>query len=84
MLYVKSKEAWLFVSKISSKGQITVPKPVRDAIGVQYGDMVAYAIRGETATLRRVEPFDAAYHAAISATVTEWATPEDEEAFGDL
>jgi len=32
----------------------------------------------------RVAPFDAAYHAAVAETLEEWASPEDEEAFGDL
>ncbi len=34
--------------------------------------------------LERVEPFDAAYHAAISEGLEEWASREDDEAFGDL
>ncbi len=31
--------------------------------------------------LKRTEPFDAAFHAALSATLDEWSSPEDEEAF---
>jgi hypothetical protein len=34
--------------------------------------------------LKRLEPFDAAFHAALSGTLDEWATEEDEEAFRDL
>lgn len=29
-------------------------------------------------------PFDKAYHAALSATLEEWHSPEDDEAFRDL
>jgi hypothetical protein len=40
---------------------------------------VGYEIRGEEVLLSRVEPFDAAFHAALSATLEEWSSPEDEE-----
>ena len=74
----------MLVSKISSKGQITIPKQVRDAIGVSYGDVIRYEVRGSVASIRRIEPLDAAFHAAVSQTLTEWTSPEDEEAFRDL
>ncbi len=32
-------------SKLTSKGQITLPKDVRDALGVQPGDRIAFTIR---------------------------------------
>jgi hypothetical protein len=35
--------------------------------------------------VRKMEPFDAGWHRALSATVAdEWNSPEDDEAFGDL
>jgi antitoxin PrlF len=71
-------------SKLSSKGQITVPKEVREKIGAKPGDVVLYEIKGNVVTLRRAEPFDLQFHSALSKTLDEWATPEDEEAFGDL
>lgn len=74
----------MLLSKLSSKGQVTIPKQVRDKIGAQPGDTIAYDVQGNVVTLRRVEPFDAAFHMALSQTLDEWTTPEDEEAFGDL
>ncbi len=74
----------MITSKISSKGQVTVPKAVREALGADYGDILTFEIQDGLAILKKIEPFDAAYHAAVSATLTEWTTPEDEEAFGDL
>jgi len=35
-------------------------------------------------TLRRIEPIDLAYHAALTGTLSEWESPEDDEAFADL
>ena len=71
-------------SKLSAKGQVTVPKRVREVIGVKAGKSVAYEIEGSTVRMRRVEPFDLAFHAALSRTLDEWTTKEDDEAFCDL
>lgn len=72
------------LSRVSSKGQVTLPKHVREAIGVRPGDAVAYQVSKGVVTLKRAEPLDVAFHAALERTLEEWASPEDEEAFGDL
>ena len=72
------------VSKLSTKGQITIPADLRKAIGIEPGDMVVYQLQGKSVKLKRVEPFDAAYHVAVAGTLEEWNSPEDEEAFNDL
>lgn len=74
----------MFTSKLSSKGQVTIPKEVRVALDLRPGDQVGYEIEDGAVRLRRVEPLDLAYHAALSETLEEWSSPEDEEAFGDL
>lgn len=71
-------------SRLSSKGQVTIPSEVREKLHLEPGDTVIYEVEDERAVLRRAEPFDIAYHAAISGTLDEWSSPEDEEAFGDL
>ncbi len=71
-------------SRLSSKGQVTIPKEIRETIGVEAGDMIAYEIENGVVVLKRVEPFDAVYHEAVSNTLEEWNTPEDEKAFRDL
>lgn len=72
------------ISRVSSKGQVTLPKKVREAIGVGPGDAVAYDVSKGVVTLRRVEPIDLAFHAAIESTLAEWGSKEDDEAYGDL
>jgi AbrB family looped-hinge helix DNA binding protein len=72
------------VSKISTKGQVTIPASIRKAMGVEPGDQIAYELQGKTVKLKKIEPFDAAYHQAIAETLEEWNSPEDDEAFNDL
>ena len=71
-------------SKLSSQGQVTVPKAIRDRLALEPGDLVAYEVVGDRVVLSRVDPFDKAYHAALSTTLEEWNSPEDDEAFEDL
>jgi AbrB family looped-hinge helix DNA binding protein len=72
-------------SKLSSKGQVTIPKEVRESLGLEPGDFVTYEIAdNDSAILRRVEPYDASFHLAVSETLEEWGSEEDEEAFRDL
>ena len=72
------------VSRLSTKGQVTIPADLRKAIGIEPGDIVAYELQGKSVKLKRIEPFDVAYHAAVAETLEEWNSPEDEEAFNDL
>lgn len=71
-------------SRLSSKGQVTIPKRVRELLSLEPGDVVGYEVVGGEVFLRRVEPFDSAYHLAVSETLSEWVSPEDESAFDDL
>ncbi|MBI3796149.1 MAG: AbrB/MazE/SpoVT family DNA-binding domain-containing protein [Deltaproteobacteria bacterium] len=71
-------------SRISAKGQVTIPKEIREVLKLEPGDLVAYELQNGTVTLKRVEPLDTVFHEALSATLDEWNTPEDDEAFRDL
>ena len=39
-------------AKITFKGQVTIPKKVRTALGIQAGDLVIFSVEGEKAVLR--------------------------------
>ncbi len=71
-------------SRLSSKSQVTLPRAVREALKARPGDTIVYEVEGNAVRLTRMEPFDAAFHKALSNTLSEWATDEDEEAFNAL
>jgi antitoxin PrlF len=71
-------------SKITSKGQITLPKAVRKSLGVAAGDRLIYELEGNTVRLRKAEHFNAAWHEAVASTLEEWNSPQDDEAFNGL
>jgi len=74
----------LLFSKITSKSQTTVPKEVREALGVKPGDMLVYRVAKGKVTLSRAEPIDRAYLKAVESTLSEWASPEDAAAYDKL
>ena len=45
------------VAKLTSKGQVTVPKAVRDALGLKEGDHVVFRVEGDRAVLARTPNF---------------------------
>jgi AbrB family looped-hinge helix DNA binding protein len=73
------------ISKITAKGQTTVPKEVRTALKSKPGDLIAWEIEpnGRVA-VRRIQPLDVEYLQAVQGTLSEWHTAEDEKAYGKL
>lgn len=75
----------LQLAKISSKGQVTIPADVRRKLRLTTGDTIAWEIEADGRIwVRRLEPLDIDYLAAINGTLSEWNSPEDEEAYRDL
>jgi antitoxin PrlF len=44
-------------ARVTSKGQVTVPKVVRDALGIEQGDEVVFRVDGNSAVLTRTADF---------------------------
>ncbi len=44
-------------AKVTSKGQVTVPKAVRDALGIEDGDEVVFRVENDRAVLAKVPNF---------------------------
>lgn len=44
-------------ARVTSKGQVTVPKAVRDALGIEAGDQIVFRVEGRHAVLARTPDF---------------------------
>jgi antitoxin PrlF len=44
-------------ARVTSKGQITIPKAVREALGVKEGDEIIFRVEGNRAVLARTADF---------------------------
>ena len=74
----------LLSSRLTSKGQATIPVAVRKALGIKQGDRVIFDVRNNKVTLRRAEALDRAFLKLGEAAFEDWNSPEDEAAFRDL
>ena len=68
-------------SRVSTKSQTVLPQAVRERLGVRPGDRLRYRVTDAGITIEKAEASPAE---DPFATFTEWATPEDDEAFADL
>ncbi len=74
----------LLVTKLTTKGQATIPSKVRKVLGVKPGDSVMFVIDGDVVTLKRAERLDAGFLRLATDSFSDWNTPEADEAFRDL
>ncbi|MEW6268475.1 MAG: AbrB/MazE/SpoVT family DNA-binding domain-containing protein [Thermodesulfobacteriota bacterium] len=71
-------------SRLTRKYQATIPADVRRALRLKQGDVVQFEIEGDRVTLRRQKASDRAYLRGLEVNLSEWSSPYDDEAFGDL
>jgi len=71
-------------SRITSKGQTTIPREVRERLSLKPGDVVVYEFDDDEVRLRKQGPLDVSYLRAVQTTLSEWDSPEDAAAFDDL
>ncbi|KKT23257.1 MAG: Transcriptional regulator, AbrB family [candidate division TM6 bacterium GW2011_GWF2_43_87] len=73
-------------AKLTAKHQATIPIEVCKSLHLHTGDQVAFEIFEEEGfvILRKAVPFDREYARAVSQTLSEWSSKEDDDAFKDL
>ena len=71
-------------AKLASKAQTTLPKAVREALGVGPGDVLVYRVAADGVTLARAEALDRSWLKDLDASLSEWGSAEDAAAFGGL
>ena len=72
------------LAKITARGQTTIPKRIREAANLQAGDVIAFEIDGNHLMVHKVTPGRDDYLESLSEIMSEWRSPEDEEAWRDL
>ncbi|WP_138120726.1 AbrB/MazE/SpoVT family DNA-binding domain-containing protein [Bathymodiolus heckerae thiotrophic gill symbiont] len=73
------------LAKVSSKGQMTIPAEIRENLQLKTGDTVSWDLKLDgSVSVRKVRPLDIDYISALSGTLSEWNSVEDEEAYRDL
>jgi len=71
------------VATHTAKGQVTVPKAVRDALGLRQGDQLSWELEDGSVRVRAVAPLDVAYLQGLEGTLSEWSSSADEQAFAE-
>ncbi len=72
------------LSKITSRGQTTIPKRIREAVNFNEGDVIAFEVKDRHVLIYKVAPARDEYLQSLSSAMNEWTSPEDEEAWRDL
>jgi antitoxin PrlF len=72
------------LSRMTRKYQATIPRRIREALGVGAGDRVEFVITPDGVMLRRAPARGAGLGAIEASLVPEWNSPEDDEAFRGL
>jgi antitoxin PrlF len=72
-------------SRLTSKGQATIPFKVRKILSLRSGDRVLFE-ESETGEIlvHKAEPLDLEFLKSLEGTLTEWNSKNDDEAYGDL
>src|SRR5436190_445421 len=58
-------------SRLTTKGQVTIPKAVREALGLTQGDAVVFRVEGQRAVLARTPDVLESYYEVERARVAE-------------
>ena len=63
-------------ARITAGGQATIPKPIREAVGLSEGDVIAFEIEDDHVVLRKVVSEADGYLQGLTAVLSEWARPK--------
>jgi len=64
---------------------MTIPAEIRENLQLKTGDTVSWDLKlGGSVSVCKVRPLDIDYISALSGTLSEWNSAEDEDAYRDL
>ena len=67
------------MSKVSVKGQTTIPSSVREALGLKPGDLIQYVIEDGRVVLQKFSLDDVMYLKSMERHLNEWSSNEDDD-----
>lgn len=50
-----------YASRLTSKAQTTIPRPVRDRLDLEPGDVIVYEVDEDAVRMRKQSPLDVSY-----------------------
>jgi AbrB family looped-hinge helix DNA binding protein len=72
------------ISRVTARGRTTIPREIREALGIAPGDSTVWEVAVDgTAIVRRAQPGGEADHGAVKQTPSTWASLVDEGGLGD-
>ena len=75
----------LATSKLISKSQATIPAKIRGVLGLHPGDSVAFKVVGDRKVfIRKASVIDFEFTKSLEATLSEWSSENDEQAYRGL
>ena len=72
------------LAKINSRGEMTIPKGIRESGYLAEGDVITFEIEGDHLLVYKVISGRDDCLAGFSKSLSEWNSPEDEEAWREL
>ena len=72
------------IATVTAKGQVTVPKAIREALGMRQGDRLSWEVDNGAARVKVVSPLDLDYLQGLDANLQDWGSAADDEAFAQL
>lgn len=66
-------------ARVTSKGQITVPKSIRDQLDLTTGDSAGFDVRGSEVVIRRLPRVEREWATSVQTTLAEWQDDLDDE-----
>lgn len=72
------------VSRITARGQTTIPKRIRERANLSEGDLLSFEIEDDHLLIHKISPDRDDYPHAVSEGLNEWTSREDEDAWRDL
>lgn len=76
----------MYISKITAKGQVTIPYRLRKSVNFNKGDNLSFELDGDRMIVKKIQTNDHkdVYLSALSNQYHEWLSDDDEKAFKNL